>query len=152
PLDFFVLCSSATAVLGNVGQADYAAANGYLDAFAHARRAMVEAGRRQGETVSINWPLWEVGGMQIEAEAIQMMREQVGIEVMDTETGMKTLYQALASGFAQVLVVYGQVERIKQRLQHQSPEPPLVAGQTQGAYRPTDPDREVLQDRLREAL
>ncbi|TMC24759.1 MAG: SDR family NAD(P)-dependent oxidoreductase, partial [Chloroflexi bacterium] len=116
PLDFFVLCSSLAAVVGNVGQADYAAANAYLDAFAHARRAQVIAGQRQGATVSINWPLWEEGGMQIETETIQMMRARLGIAVMPTETGIQTLYQALASGLAQVIVLHGQVARIKQRL------------------------------------
>src|SRR5439155_17842767 len=64
PLDFFILCSSLTAVAGNVGQADYAAANAYLDAFAHTRQALVTAGQRQGATLSINWPYWETGGMQ----------------------------------------------------------------------------------------
>src|SRR5262249_45933790 len=67
PLDFFILCSSLSAIGGNMGQADYAAANAYLDAFAHTRRVQVLAGQRQGTTVSINWPLWEAGGMQIEA-------------------------------------------------------------------------------------
>jgi NAD(P)-dependent dehydrogenase (short-subunit alcohol dehydrogenase family) len=116
PLDFFILCSSLAAVAGNVGQADYAAANAYLDAFARARAAQVQTGERQGVTVSINWPLWEEGGMHIEAEEIQMLWEQAGIEVMDTQTGMKMLYQALACGQAQVLVAHGQIERIQQRV------------------------------------
>src|SRR5690606_27285422 len=33
-LDFFVLFSSITAIMGNPGQADYAVANGFLDSFA----------------------------------------------------------------------------------------------------------------------
>jgi myxalamid-type polyketide synthase MxaB len=115
PLDFFVLCSSLAAVMGNVGQADYAGANAYLDAFAHARRAQIMAGERQGETVSINWPLWGEGGMQMETETVQMMRERQGGEVMGTEIGMRTFYQALACGQAQVVVAHGQVESIKQR-------------------------------------
>jgi 3-oxoacyl-(acyl-carrier-protein) synthase/acyl carrier protein len=45
-----------------------------------------------------------------------MIRELLGIEVLATEVGMKTLYQALSCGQAQVMVVHGQVERIKQRL------------------------------------
>ncbi|TMC16615.1 MAG: SDR family NAD(P)-dependent oxidoreductase, partial [Chloroflexi bacterium] len=129
PLDFFLLCSSLAGVMGNVGQADYAAANAYLDAFAHARQAWVLAGSRHGTTVSINWPLWAQAGMHVRGEMREMMRERLGTEVMPTEVGMKVLSQALASGSAQVMVAHGHVERIKQRLR------PAVATVQQPASR-----------------
>src|SRR5690606_8243294 len=65
-LEFFVFCSSITGVLGNVGQTDYAAANGFLDGFAAERAGRIAAGTRRGTTVSIAWPLWRDGGMRVD--------------------------------------------------------------------------------------
>jgi polyketide synthase PksJ len=58
PLDFFVLCSSINAAIGGFGQADYCAANAFLDAFAQSRH------RRRGPfVVSLGWDRWEEVGM-----------------------------------------------------------------------------------------
>ncbi|HEU4408796.1 MAG TPA: beta-ketoacyl synthase N-terminal-like domain-containing protein [Polyangiaceae bacterium] len=58
PLDFVALCSSRTAVLGGYGQADYVAANAFLDAFAHEKR-----GGSATNVVSIGWCGWRDVGM-----------------------------------------------------------------------------------------
>jgi len=63
PMDFFILFSSIASAFGNSGQCDYAYANGFLDAFARYRNKLEKNHQRSGRTISINWPLWEEGGM-----------------------------------------------------------------------------------------
>src|SRR5262249_477588 len=56
-VDFWVLFSSLSAVLGGLRFAPYAAANLFLDAFAHSRS---QAG--SSKWISINWDGWDFGG------------------------------------------------------------------------------------------
>ena len=61
-LDFFVLFSSLNSITGGLGQADYCAANAFLNAF-----ASDYAARRGTFTVAINWGRWGEVGMAAEA-------------------------------------------------------------------------------------
>jgi acyl transferase domain-containing protein len=123
-LDFLALFSSVTAALGNAGQADYAAANGFMDQFAHYRNRLLSENKRRGHTLSINWPLWEEGGMQVDAKTKAMLLRTSGMLPMRTNTGMQAFHTSLELKLGQALVMEGQVERLRHLLFPAQPADP----------------------------
>ena len=99
-LDFFVLYSSLAGLLGSAGQASYAAANAFLDALAHGRRA---AGL---PALSINWGVWDRAGMAAALDEGSRRRlTDAGIAPMDPDDALAGLEWALASAKPQVAVM-----------------------------------------------
>jgi polyketide synthase 12/myxalamid-type polyketide synthase MxaB len=97
PLDFFVLFSSIAAVLGSPGQANHAAANAFLDAFAHHRRA------RGLPALSIDWGAWAEVGAVVEHDAGRRLAGQ-GVGRMRPGEGLAALEAVMAGGAVQVAV------------------------------------------------
>lgn len=92
-----VLYSSIAAITGDYGQADYAAANACLDAYAQAQWG---AGRH---VVSVNWPQWTDVGMATRAENAILDAYREGA-ISPTEAA-GVLWSILASGTGPQVVV-----------------------------------------------
>ncbi|MET9633426.1 type I polyketide synthase, partial [Lentzea sp. NPDC006480] len=91
-LDVFVLYSSIAGILGTPGQANYAAANTYLDALAHHRRAN---GR---PAISLAWGLWAEGmGSTLDAADVARWTRS-GVLPLETEHGLRLFDEALSAG------------------------------------------------------
>ncbi|NOU17183.1 MAG: SDR family NAD(P)-dependent oxidoreductase [Bacteroidales bacterium] len=112
-LDFLVLFSSVTGAMGNLGQADYAAANGFMDQFSFYRNRLVDKKLRHGRTLSINWPLWQEGGMHIDTTSKDMLHQVTGILPMQTSTGIQAFYQSLSLQYSQTMVMEGYVTKMR---------------------------------------
>ena len=97
-LDYFVLFSSAASVLGATGQGNYAAANAFLDALAHYRRAQGLPG------MSINWGPWAEVGMAA-TDRIGVRLAAQGIEALTPARGLAALGQVLQHPVAQIGVL-----------------------------------------------
>jgi acyl transferase domain-containing protein/acyl carrier protein len=103
-LDFFVCCSSLTAVTGAVGQVDYCAANAFQDAFARAQRATNGA-----QIISINWPTWHETGMAAATlsnlpPVMARLRKQALAEGIATSEGVTAFAQMLPAILPQIIV------------------------------------------------
>jgi SAM-dependent methyltransferase/NADP-dependent 3-hydroxy acid dehydrogenase YdfG/acyl carrier protein len=95
-LDFFVLFSSTTALLGASGMAHYAAANAFLDATAN---ALNTSGRR---TLSVNWGTWEA--MRLASADSQRSYREGGLNPMAASDALHALEQLLRGKTAQAVV------------------------------------------------
>jgi len=112
-LDFLVFFSSFAAWFGNPGQSDYATANAFADQFSVYRNELVASGQRNGKTLSINWPLWQEGGMIIAEEIKAQLQKETGISPLDAATGMNLFYHCMNFPHDQILAVKGDIEQIE---------------------------------------
>lgn len=112
PLDFLVLFSSVTGAIGNIGQADYAYANGFLDSFSRHREELRAQNLRSGKTLSLNWPLWEAGGMNLDAGEKTLLWEERGMVPLTTEEGIRALSFGLSRDVAQFMVLAGDWKKL----------------------------------------
>ncbi|HEX6288825.1 MAG TPA: SDR family NAD(P)-dependent oxidoreductase [Herpetosiphonaceae bacterium] len=89
-LDFCLVTSSLSSILGGLGFAAYAAANAFMDLFVHQQRQISPA-----RWISVNWDGWQFGDESIHADHPDAPLAEAGIRPQE---GMETLQRVLASG------------------------------------------------------
>lgn len=97
-LDYFLLYSSVTSLVGNPGQANYVAGNAFLDALAHYRRSLGLP------ALTVNWGAISDAGHVSQHSDIGERLERLGTRSLDSRTALEQLAALLGGYFAQVAV------------------------------------------------
>lgn len=120
-LDLFVVFSSLSGVVGNAGQANYAAANTFLDSLAQLR-----IGRGLPAT-SIAWGLWGGNGMGGGlSPAVRARYSRIGINPLSPTHGLHLLEQAVHRGRSLAVPVAYDLPKLRNsQLNDEGSIPPL---------------------------
>lgn len=111
PIENFVMFSSAASFVGSPGQANYSAANAYLDSLAHYRHV------NGYPSQSINWSVWSDVGLAVSEERAGRLR-RLGLKGISTELGIDILDRVLSSTHTQVAVLPLHQNRWYQHAKH----------------------------------
>ncbi|TWU19987.1 type I polyketide synthase [Allorhodopirellula heiligendammensis] len=115
PLQFFVCISSIAAVWGSAERSLYAAANSFLDAFAHYRRGIGKP------ALSINFGPWHGAGMADRASLAELSR--IGNDGLDANVALQQVADLLAQHETQAVVADIDWARFRPVLESRRPQP-----------------------------
>ncbi|MCC6488136.1 MAG: SDR family NAD(P)-dependent oxidoreductase [Candidatus Hydrogenedentes bacterium] len=118
PLDFFVMFSSAASMLGSPGQANYAAANAFMDALAHYRRA------KGLPALCVNWGPWAEVGMAADSRVGDRLAKN-GVMSIKPQDGLAVLECLVATNSAQVGVMDTDWDLVARRMPAMGQSPAL---------------------------
>lgn len=98
-LDFFIMLSSITSVIGNMGQSNYAAANYFMNSFAEDMKAQSVNG------FTCCWGPWQGGGMALANDTTAKNMKNFGITSFDNEVGSNIIDDFFEQPYTNLMII-----------------------------------------------
>lgn len=134
-LEFFIVYSSGSSVLGSPGQANYATANAVLDGIVAHRKALGLP------ATSVNWGPWAQGGMAASDAARANLGAQ-GLIPLEPTAALNALGEIIAHGIGQATVIKANWQRAAKLLG--ATRPPILNHVLPSAVATTPGDSALL--------
>jgi acyl transferase domain-containing protein/acyl-CoA synthetase (AMP-forming)/AMP-acid ligase II/acyl carrier protein len=141
-LDFFVLFSSAASLVGSAGQANYAAANAFMDALAISRSMSGLP------ALSVNWGVWAENGLGARVDARHQRRlaslglaplsEEDALDAFDRLLPVRGQISVLHADWARYAAAFPRTSMVRAYAPHR--EEPLADLRLRDALRRVPPD------------
>ena len=109
PIELFCAFSSLTSILGNSGQTDYSYANAFMDEYIRSKHLVNTSNRKY---LSINWPLWKNGGMQVSKNTEEIIQNVSGIKLLDLMEGIDLFEKCIQINKPNPIFLYGNKQKL----------------------------------------
>ncbi|MBB5196462.1 type I polyketide synthase [Anaerocolumna cellulosilytica] len=138
---FIILFSSIASFFGSVGQADYAAANGFMDDYADYITTNLGI-----KAIAINWTMWDSVGMGARSGQVDA-KKSIGLTPYSIEGGFEALEQILKLSVSQVIAFNNPIEALKASVEEKD-----TKGEREEKLEAGSVDREELELALEKEL
>ncbi len=101
-LDFVIFCSSLQSLMGDLGQADYCAANAFLDAFAGCWNS-----KGHNTITAVDWDNWQETGIAADTQVpdnMKALRQEILSKAISSREGVEIFERVLISQPQQVII------------------------------------------------
>lgn len=114
PLEWFIVCSSIAAEIGDYGRGSYAYANRFMDCYIKYYDSLQL--KRNCRMVSINWPIWKDGTMKADGDEEKIYKNHYGMQQLETKDALSAFETILVNAQKNIIVTYGNQEKISASL------------------------------------
>lgn len=126
-LDFFVNFSSVSALVGDFGLSEYVYANCFFDEFIRKREKLRKEGRRCGNSISINWPYWQDGGLRMVEKDASRFSLTTGLSPLLNKDAITAFDSIMKSNMSlQCCVLFGKDKKMNDYLESKLTLPTIL--------------------------
>jgi len=112
PIRYIICFSSVASKIGDFGACCYACGNEFLNAYAQTRNVLADKHVCSGKTYSIDWGIWEKGGMSLPTDTSEQYYSMTGMIPLSNNDGIDMFQDIMGQNEKVIIAVMGDKLRV----------------------------------------